>query len=461
MLSPPSQRFSISFCPHGSGPADFSPALLAVQAEPPHPLFRRVFYAMLALFALLLVWAAVGKLDIVAVAEGKLVPASYLQVVQPAEAGIVKEILVKDGEAVRAGQVLMRMDGAFSEADRKALENDFHTKRLALRRIDAELAEAPLKREKDDPVALFSQAHAQHGANVRAQQNALAQERWLLAKARHDLAAAQEVKTKLDRVLPHFHRQEQAFEQLAGEGFASRLMANDKARERIEKEQDRRAQESIIESARASIAQSEQRLAQIAADYSRNLQAEREAVATQYEKLRQELAKQERRRELLELRAPREGIVKDLATHTPGTVVSPGTVLMTLVPMDEILRAEVWVTNQDVGFVRPEQPVKVKLAAFPFQKYGVLAGTVSHVSPDAAESNGSSRAENAKDDGASALLYRTLVDLKTSYLESDGHRYPLTPGMQVSAEVHLGTRSVLEYLLSPVQKAFREAGRER
>jgi hemolysin D len=191
------------------------------------------------------------------------------------------------------------------------------------------------------------------------------------------------------------------------------------------------------------------------------LQAERVAVATEYEKVRQELAKQERRQELLELRAPREGIVKDLATHTPGTVVSPGTVLMTLVPQDESLRAEVWITNQDVGFVRAEQPVKIKLAAFPFQKYGVLGGTVSHISPDAAGSNGASRADSAKDEGASALVYRALVDLKTSYLESDGHRYALTPGMQVSAEVHLGTRSVLEYLLSPVQKAFREAGRER
>ena len=155
--------------------------------------------------------------------------------------------------------------------------------------------------------------------------------------------------------------------------------------------------------------------------------------------------------------------MKDLATHTIGTVASPGTILMTLVPKDEILRAEVWVKNDDVGFVRASQPVKVKLAAFTFQKYGMLEGAVAQVSADAAEqgAGGVGGASAAPKPPAETLAYRTLVNLKTHTLDADGIKYRLSPGMQVAAEIHLGTRSVLEYLLSPVQRAFHEAARER
>ncbi len=201
---------------------------------------------------------------------------------------------------------------------------------------------------------------------------------------------------------------------------------------------------------------------QITADYRRQLQTERVDVAAQLEKAEQELAKQEHRNEYLELRAPQDGVVKDLATHTVGTVTSPGTILMTLVPKDEVLRAEVWVKNDDVGFVRPRQPAKVKLAPFTFQKYGMLDGEVTYVSADANEQGGgTASAAPAAARPGEPLVFRTLVNLKSQVLEADGERYRLAPGMQVSAEIHLGTRTVLEYLLSPVQKAFQEAARER
>jgi HlyD family secretion protein len=156
--------------------------------------------------------------------------------------------------------------------------------------------------------------------------------------------------------------------------------------------------------------------------------------------------------------------VKDLATHTPGTVAAPGTILMTLVPKDETLRAEVWISNDDVGFVRPRQEAKLKLAAFTFQKYGMIDGAVVQVSADATESpnpNTRSDALTGRDRPSGPLAFRALIDLKQQHLAVDGERYSLAPGMQVISEIKLGERSVLEYLLSPVQKAFHEAGRER
>jgi HlyD family secretion protein len=137
---------------------------------------------------------------------------------------------------------------------------------------------------------------------------------------------------------------------------------------------------------------------------------------------------------------------------------------MTLVPRGEELQAEVWVSNQDVGFVREGQPVKLKLAAFQFTKYGMAEGVVRQVSADATEApsaNTRSDALTGRDRPMGPLAYRAIVELKSQHLDAGAERYPLAPGMQVAAEINLGTRTVLEYVLSPVRKAFQEAARER
>ena len=229
-----------------------------------------------------------------------------------------------------------------------------------------------------------------------------------------------------------------------------------------EKEADLNTQDHLIESARASIAQAEKKLAQLESDYRRQLYTERNTSQGEVDKLAQEVAKQRHKQSLLELKAPQDGIVKDLATHTIGTVVQPGTVMLTLVPVNEKLRAEVMVSNEDIGFVRVGQPVKVKLAAYPFQKYGMVEGWVEHVSADAQDNNtqeagmGTNQARRDQ-----PLSFKALVSLDAMHLEMDGIRFALNAGMQTTAEIKLGDQTVVEYLLSPVRKAFHEAGRER
>ena len=153
-------------------------------------------------------------------------------------------------------------------------------------------------------------------------------------------------------------------------------------------------------------------------------------------------------------------MIKDLATHTAGTVVQPGTVLASLVPREEKLKVEVWVPNEDIGFVRPGQPVKLKFAPYTFQKYGMGHGTVEHVSADA-QSEEEARDRGLQGPGQRPLRYKALVMLEASGLEMNGVSYPLAVGMQTTAEILLGSRTVMEYLLSPVKKAWHEAGRER
>jgi len=446
---------------------DFSPAILQTQHAPPSPLPRLILYILLGLFAVLLIWATFGRLDIVAVAQGKLVPETFLKVVQPSDSGVIKEILVKEGDEVAAGQVLMRMDTSVSTSDRKVLDNDFQLRSLQLRRIDAELKGVSLVKKTGDDPALFSQVEAQYRSHRLAYQDAIDTERAALGKAQHDLKSATEVESKLKQTLPIFQEQEKGWDLLAKEGFAGKLMALDRKRSRIETEQELQAQSQNVQGLKSAIAQSEKRIAQITSNYHQQLHNERIDAESQHTKLDQDIAKQTYKHGLLELRSPQAGMVKDLATHTAGTVVAPGTVIATIVPHNEPLLAEVWVTNLDAGFVIPKQDAKVKLSAYPFQQYGMLDGVVRYVSADASDKQGDNgnlaqaNDANKPPSGQSQLSYRTLVALKSTELESRGQRFKLTPGMQVSAEINLGTRTVLQYLLSPIQKNLHEAWRER
>ncbi|MEN3354641.1 MAG: rane fusion protein hemolysin [Betaproteobacteria bacterium] len=437
----------------------FAAGSVRVQLERPSPLPRAVLYCVVALCLLMFAWACLGKLDIVAVSHGKLVPQSFLKIVQPAEAGIVREILVAEGESVRQGQVLVRMDSQLSDADARAVQSELARKRLQLRRIDAELAGAALARASDDPAEMAEQVDAQLQARRQAYLDALGAEQALRARAEHDLGSAAEIETKLKQTAPIYREQEKAWDQLAREGYAGRLLALDRQRSRIEVEQELKAQTRNIESLRSTITQAEKRIAQIESNYRQQLHNERAEAETAYQKIQQEWEKQQHRHGLLELKAPQSGIVKDLATHTAGTVLAPGTIVLTLVPQDEPLLAEVWIGNADAGFVQPGQKVRVKFATYPFQKYGMLDGYIQQISADAQDKSATADATTRQQ--LPDFAYRALVKLGTDVLEAEGQRLRLVAGMMVTAEVHLGRRTVVEYALSPLQKIGAEAARER
>jgi hemolysin D len=439
---------------------EFAPDILRLQQEPPPPLPRAVLYALGALLLLLAVWSTIGRLNIIAVASGKLIPQSYVKVVQPASAGIVKDILVREGDAVHAGQVLARLDPGLSEVDTKQVSDQLQIARLAQRRIDAELAGMEPTQQTGDSPEVFKQMFAQYQSHRQAQNDAVEAQRAVLSKAEQDLQSALEMQSKLKQTLPIYQDQERAWQQLQKEGFAGRLLAEERKRQRIEAQQEMRAQAHAIEGYRATITQSRKRMEQLDSNYRQALYNERVEVTSQAEKLEQDQRKQLLRRDLLELKAPQDGTVKDLATHTEGAVLTPGSVLLTIVPANEPLRAEVWVTNLDRGFVHPGQVVKVKVAPYPFQKYGMIEGVVTNVGADATEQQASND-PNAEAKAPPMHRFRSLVELKSQYLDANGVKHRLTPGMQVDAEIKLGDRTVLEYLLSPVRKAFDEAAHER
>jgi len=257
---------------------------------------------------------------------------------------------------------------------------------------------------------------------------------------------------KLETALPSYEKAARAFEKLADRRLMGALQAEEKRREAQEKARDLEAQRSIVAALEAAIEERTQRLAQFGSSYRSDLSALRLQTLSASNRLEQDLAKNIYREGLLELKAPQAGIVKELATTTPGAVVQPGTVLLSLVPVDEPLLAEVAIANQDIGFVRPGQAVRIKLAAYPFQKYGMLEGVVRTVSADA---------QTRTDDPSPTAVFKALVELRRQALEADGVAMSPGAGMQVTAEIVQGKRTVLEYLLSPVRRVGSEAGRER
>ncbi|MBX9901814.1 MAG: HlyD family type I secretion periplasmic adaptor subunit [Burkholderiaceae bacterium] len=450
--------------------------LQLIQNQPPSHTGRLVLWSVSGLVFILLIWAAFGQLDIIATAEGKLVPQTLVKIVQPAESGVVKELLVNEGDHVKAGQVLARLDTTLALADKAGITNDLAAQRLQERRIEAELNNLPMLRKAGDDATLFSQVYNQYQAHQKAYRDSLEQERALLLKAQHERKSAAEIRSKLEQTLPTYQKTAEAYSKLEKEGFVGNLASAEKQRDAMEKGKDLDAQHANVAALNATIDAQEKRIQQIQSNAQSELRKELADIRQKIAQLQPNLDKTNYKEGLMELRAPQNGIIKDLATTTLGAVVQPGSVVMTLVPEGELLYADVSIKNEDVGFVQIGQKVQIKLATYPFQRYGMLTGTLTHISADATETgrtnpnvnngNGAngSNAANSNDNNPSSTVatFKARVQLDQQSLDDAfGHKLPITAGMQMVAEINQGKRSVLAYLLSPVQKTVSEAGRER
>ena len=436
--------------------------LRELESTPPARSLAMLLWTLVALGAALLVWAVASHLDIVATAPGRLVPSSQVKTVQSAEPGIVREILVREGDRVAPGRVMLRLDATIAGADAAAVANELMLRRITLRAIDAELAGRPLLPLEGDAAPVFSQVRAHFAARRQALLDALAQEEQAGARARSDLLAARRLRDKLASTLPMLQQSADSHDRLHREGFVGELLAAEKRREVLEREGDLKAQEAAVEALSASVAQSERRREQLRSAHRAELLREGVEAAATVQRLEQESHKSGLRAQLMEIRAPQEGIVKDLAVHTPGAVVQAGSPLLHVVPTGDRLQAEALLANEDIGFVEVGQPVKIKLAAYPFQKFGVLEGRVARISADAIDPGEAARASGTHPMAAPTQTYKALIELAEQGLRLPSGRYlDIAPGMALTAEIHQGRRTVMEYLLSPVQRVAMEAGRER
>jgi hemolysin D len=431
-----------------------------LRIEGPSQLSRIVLWIILALCIVATIWALVGRLDIVVSAEGKLVPQSLVKSVQPAEAGIVKRILVKEGDLVSEGQLLLQLDKTLVSSDRIGLDAEWAFLKLQARRIQAEISNTTFNAKPEEDSASFAQINSLLNSRRRSHQDSLAHERSLLDKAEAEHRGAEANLVKLNQSLGSYQQSAQAFRQLEKDGFVGPLAAAEKAREASEKQNDIEVQKANLQSLKATIVAQEKRIRQIQSSYESDLQRELSEVRSKLMPMGSTVAKSEYREKLMELKAPQAGIVKDLATTTEGAVVQPGGVLLTLVPQGEPLFADVMIRNEDIGFIQVGQKVQVKVSTFPFQKYALLQGRVDRISADAANDM-ETGSQGPRIPEAPRFKARIEIpkDIRAEWEKRT--KLELGSGMQVVAEINQGTRTVFEYLLSPVSKGMAEAARER
>lgn len=432
----------------------FLPAHLELAESPAHPLPLWTMRIIVFLGALMCGIALVGKLDIVVVAPGKLIPKEQVKTIQPALTGVVRRILVRDGQRVQAGELLMELDTTQAAADadkarlvsvdaaltaersRALLMAQTDTKMPALSTVDGASASQSLEAQR------FAESF------YREYQDRLGSARAELLKREAELATTRQRLAKLVATAPLARQQADDYRALAADRYVAKTEYLDKEQSALSQEHELAAQRSHVRELTAGLVQQQAEIAAIKSHFRRQQMDALDKATQQLAQSRNDETKADTRQKLLKLTAPVAGTVQQLRIHTLGGVATAASPVMEIVP-DDTLEVEASIENKDIGFVKAGQPVTVKIEAFPYTRYGYLTGTVQTVS------------NNAVQDRRRGLTFPLRIRLEANKIRVNGTWVNLTAGMAVTAEVKTGKRTVAHYFLDPVLQIGQESLRER
>lgn len=466
MLSRRQQR-----TPPANGQAwEFLPAVLEIEETPPSPVGRLVTWTIIAVFTAAFLWAAFGTIDIIAVAQGKIIPSGHSKVIQSLESGVIRAIHVQNGQEVQEGQVLIELDTTANSADHDRLVNERQAASLDGVRLRAVLAgkdtmQAP---PETDPTQLAVQRQllrdqlAEHQTRLETAKLVIEQRKEALAGTNANIA-------RLKEVIPLAEERAASYQQLWQKTYVAKLQYLDAEKDRIDRIQELAVQEHKRMQDTAALAEAQKQWQTISAEFKRMRLTELVGAETKVASLVQEVAKAHNRTQSQRLTAPIDGVVQQLAVHTLGGVVTPAQQLLVIVPKAEPLEVEAWVENKDIGFVHVGQQGEIKVAAFPFTRYGTIPAQVRTLSHDAVSpardgtmpAPGRTLSSDAVQPENGGLVYAARVSLERTAIQVEGTPVALSPGMAVTVEIKTGTRRLLEYFLSPVLQAGQESVRER
>jgi hemolysin D len=403
------------------------------------------------------------------------VPSGRTKVIQPFETGVVRSIRVQDGQAVKAGDVLIELDPTVNAAERDHLRNDLLAERLNIARLRAALAGG------DDPVADFAPPPdadpslistqrqlllnqvTEHRAKIAALSRQQAQK-----EAEHATTAA--TVHKLETLIPVIQPRVDIRKTLMDKELGSKLTYFEVLQLLVEQQEELSVQKSHLREAEAAVAAISETRGQAVAEFRRTLSDELVKAEQKANGLAQDLIKAEQKTRLQLLTAPVDGVVQQLAIHTVGGVVTPAQSLLIVVPSDSRLEIEAMVSNRDIGFVHPGQNAEIKIDTFNFTRYGLLRGQVLTVSQDAvirdrqqdrSNDRGPGTQNDTSEPKGQELNYSARISLDRAQMRIDNRTVNLSPGMAVTVEIKTGSRMILSYLLSPLFRYQQESLRER
>lgn len=439
----------------GRSEREFLPAALEIMETPASPAARWIALTLAAFFSIAVVWSIVGTIDVVAVAQGRIVPAGGVKQIQPLEIGVVRAIHVKDGQHVSAGDVLVEIDPTESEVDRGQLTQELMTGAIELARLHALVSRLDGKvgvklQPPEDAEPILVRMHEQRlETDYAAHEAQLASmDAELSRRIAERLSVFAEIK-KLEETLPLIQEREESLGTLVNKGISPKPNWLEVKTLLIETIQNIAIQRHKLLEAEASMEAAVKERNRVQAEAKKEALEQMLDARTRYDQARLALRKAEVREGLRTLRAPVDGVVQQLQVHTVGGVVQPAQPVMVIVPDDAPLEISAMVLNRDKGFVTEGQSAEIKVESFPFTKYGTIHGAVRNVSGDAIQ------------DEDHGLVYETRVDMLTASIRANGVEVPLAPGMNVTVEVKTGDRRIIEFLISPLLRYQDEALRER
>jgi hemolysin D len=439
--------------------AAFLPAALEIQATPPHPLARWLMWSLVALFVLGIIWACIGQVNIVASAEGKIIPSSRVKQIQPLEKAVIKKILVKEGQYVTQGEPLIELDNTLTSSDQTrattevatiqrnlAVSNTLITLLSKSDEAQRNLSFSQITLDSKADNILFKKLLWQHWQQYWSQILSLENS---FQKTIAEQAGAREQIIKFTQTLPIITSRTKKVKLLFEKEFASEYEYLKLEQERIEVTQDLATEKQRLQQLLATANEIKQQ----AKTFTAKTQTEHLTKITVYQQqlatMNEELIKAQDLNAKQILYAPVTGRVQELATNTIGGVVTAAQQLMLIVPDEELLEVEVFLENKDIGFVREGMTAEIKIHTFPFTKYGIIDGEVITVSDDATL------------DEKRGLIYGMRLLMKKSTLRVENKEVKLIPGMAVTAEMQTGHRRIIEFFLAPLLRYKQEGLRER
>jgi hemolysin D len=451
----------------------FLPAALEITETPPSPAGRAIAASIIAVFCIALLWASLSKVDIVTTSTGKIVPGGRTKLIQPFETGVVRAIHVRDGQTVKAGDVLVELDPTMTGADEERQKSDLVGAELDVARLQAALAEDPLAAFRPPQGASPAQIemHRQFLTSERAEQDAKLSEigRQQSQKEAERATTSANI-AKIQATIPVLQERVDIHKTLLDKGLASKVVYLSEMQDLVGLQQDIVVQQSRLREADAAIALLKETREKTAVEYRRTIYDALAKTEQKAASLAQDVIKAEQRTKLQRLTAPVDGVVQQLDVHTVGGVVTPAQALAVVVPSKSHLEIEAMVSNRDIGFVHAGQEVEIKVDTFNFTRYGLLHGKVLSVSSDAItrerqQSAPNDRASGAPQSGseprAQELEYAARISLDHTDMQVEDKLVNLGPGMAVTVEIKTGTRRIINYLLSPLARYKQEALRER
>ena len=431
---------------------EFLPAVLEVTEMPPSHAARLLTYVIMLMFTVLILWSILGKIDIIATSAGKLMPASNIKTIQTLTDSEIEEIYVQEGQYVKEGQDLIKFNQTEVLANISRVENEIEALEIAVARLKALLTDNPEENFSYNPeideylIKMHKDLLKSQMTEKKAQIEVLDGQ---IVKAEKEKDTIQAELNRIEKLLPSVEERIEKKRILVDEKLLARLTFLEQEEELTNLQEQRNVQVKKMAETEANIESLKKQKRQYLAEFDKNLMQELTENREQLESYQQELIKYQEALKRTVVKAPLSGYVQQLVYHTKGGVVETAKPIMNLVPEDYKLEAEVQILNKDIGFVRPEQDVEIKIDSFPFTKYGTIKGKVRNISGDAIQ------------DEKLGLVFNARLTLLDNKIKADGQIIQLKPGMSVTAEIKTGKRRVIEYLLSPVMKYLNESLKER